>query len=117
MPRAAVPVTALAIGILGAGGASAANLAAGKATYELWCAGCHAAHGTPGRPEPAGTAILQIRYQGKVPAVLTDRTDLTAAYIALMVRHGRNAMPFFRKTEITDAQLRDLAAWLTRARR
>ena len=84
----------------------------GQAIYQLWCTGCHAAQGTPGRPMPAGTAILQARYQGRLPAVLTERTDLTVPYIEQMVRHGRNVMPFFRKTEISDQQLAALAAWL-----
>jgi mono/diheme cytochrome c family protein len=93
---------------------AAADLRPGEQTYVLWCAGCHSAQGTPGRPMPAGTAVLQERYQGRIPATLVDRTDLMPAYIEQLVRHGRNAMPFFRKTEITDAQLAELAAWFTR---
>jgi mono/diheme cytochrome c family protein len=79
----------------------------GKAVYEYWCAPCHA----PGPGHP-GTQSLQLKYQGKVPAVLLDRTDLSSQAVAVFVRQGILLMAPFRKTEITDAQLDALAAYV-----
>ena len=78
-----------------------------KAVYEHWCAPCHA----PGPGHP-GTQSLQLKYGGKLPAVLLDRTDLSAQSVALFVRHGVLLMAPFRKTEITDAELTALAAYV-----
>jgi mono/diheme cytochrome c family protein len=55
---------------------------------------------------------LQRKYGGKVPAVLEQRSNLTAAYVKLAVRRGVSFMPSFRKTEISDADLALLAAYL-----
>jgi mono/diheme cytochrome c family protein len=79
----------------------------GKAVYEHWCAPCHA----PGQGHP-GTQSLQLKYQGKLPAVLLERTDLTTQTIGIFVRQGVLLMAPFRKTEITDAELAALAAYL-----
>jgi (+)-pinoresinol hydroxylase len=78
-----------------------------KAVYEHWCAPCHA----PGPGHP-GTQSLQLKYGGKLPAVLLDRTDLSPQAVALFVRHGVLLMAPFRKTEITDAELGALAAYV-----
>ena len=82
--------------------------ASGKAVYEHWCAPCHA----PGPGHP-GTQSLQLKYAGKLPAVLLERTDLSADSVKLFVRHGVLLMAPFRKTEITDAQLAALAAYVS----
>jgi mono/diheme cytochrome c family protein len=96
--------------------AGAADVERGHATYQFWCEGCHGKqspfsiyHGPP-----SGTLMLQRLYDGKEPAVLSERTDLSAELIKFTVRHGRNFMPLFRKTEVSDAQLEDIAAYLTR---
>lgn len=78
----------------------------GKAVYEKWCHDCH----TEGQ---AGTSALQKRYSGAVPAVLRERTDLQPALIKMLVRSGGLAMPNFRKTEISDAELEALANFLS----
>jgi (+)-pinoresinol hydroxylase len=78
-----------------------------KAVYEHWCAPCHA----PGPGHP-GTQSLQLKSGGKLPAVLLDRTDLSPQAVALFVRHGVLLMAPFRKTEITDAELGALAAYV-----
>jgi mono/diheme cytochrome c family protein len=78
-----------------------------KAVYEHWCAPCHA----PGPGHP-GTQSLQLKYGGKLPAVLLDRTDLSPQAVTLFVRHGVLLMAPFRKTEITDAELSALAAYV-----
>jgi mono/diheme cytochrome c family protein len=79
----------------------------GKAVYEHWCAPCHA----PGPGHP-GTQSLQLKYQGKLPAVLLERTDLTPQTIGIFVRQGVLLMAPFRKTEITDTELAALADYL-----
>ena len=70
----------------------------GHKVYDKWCFPCH---GTgAGKP---GTDSLAAR--GQKPAVLEERTDLSAATIKQFVRHGVLFMPVFRKTEISDAEL------------
>lgn len=82
----------------------------GQAVYERWCSHCHAAG--PGHP---GTQGLQIKYRGQpTPAVLVERTDLTPEVVKTFVRAGVLSMAPFRKTEITDAELDDLAAFLAK---
>jgi mono/diheme cytochrome c family protein len=79
----------------------------GHKVFDKWCFPCH---GTgSGKP---GTDSLAAR--GQKPAVLEERTDLTAPAIKQFVRHGVLFMPTFRKTEISDAELDAIAAYLTR---
>jgi len=99
----------------------------GYLVFNKWCSGCHAPDfappGDPATanqlPQPAraalGTALLRQRYQGTLPAELERRTDLAGPAIIQFVRHGLNAMPPFRKTEITDSELSALVAYLTHA--
>lgn len=71
-----------------------ARLAAGgEGTYSRTCAYCHGANVGP---------------------VLLGR-GLDPAAIAAMVRNGMGAMPAFRPTEISDAELADLAAWVSKS--
>jgi mono/diheme cytochrome c family protein len=81
----------------------------GQAVYEHWCAPCHA----PGPGHP-GTQSLQMKYAGKVPAVLLDRTDLSPQVVATFVRQGVLLMAPFRKTEITDTELKALSAYVAK---
>jgi (+)-pinoresinol hydroxylase len=79
----------------------------GHKVYDKWCFPCH---GTGvGKP---GTDSLAAR--GQKPAVLEERTDLTAPAIKQFVRHGVLFMPMFRKTEVSDAELDAICAYLTR---
>lgn len=89
------------------------DVARGKAAFEHTCAMCH---GRDIRPDHmlAGTASLQAKYRGAEPALLEERTDLAASYVMFIIRHGDEAMPFFRPTEVTNQQLHDIAAYLTR---
>jgi mono/diheme cytochrome c family protein len=80
----------------------------GAAVFNNWCSACH----SRGPLNAPGTTSLQNKYQGALPAALEDRTDLTAEVIELYVRNGIATMPFFRKTEISDADLAALAAYL-----
>ena len=81
----------------------------GQQVYQKWCSPCHA----PGANMP-GTAALEFHYKGSKPAVLEERTDLTAAMVKGVVRNGVYVMPRFRKTEISDADLDAVSAYLTR---
>ena len=87
----------------------AEGAARGKQVYEQWCIICHDAG-----PGMAGTSALKRRYKGKVPALLTEREDLAAEYISLLVRQGVKSMPFFRKTEIGDEDLAALNLYLAK---
>jgi hypothetical protein len=49
-----------------------------------------------------------------VPAVLDQRSDLVPEFIEVIVRQGISFMPQFRKTEVSDADLQALTAYLTR---
>jgi mono/diheme cytochrome c family protein len=80
----------------------------GAAVFNNWCSACH----SRGPLNAPGTTSLQTKYQGALPAALEDRTDLTAEIIELYVRNGIATMPFYRKTEISDADLAALAAYL-----
>lgn len=83
----------------------------GAAVFNNLCAICH---GKDAKNAP-GTLSLQYKYNGKLPAALQDRRDLTPEFVKLCVRKGVATMPFFRKTELNDADLDALAAYLTRS--
>lgn len=91
-----------------ASGQGAADAEHGQSVYEHWCAPCHA----PGPGHP-GTQSLQFKYDGDLPAVLLERDDLTPEAIEVFVRQGVLSMAPFRKTEITDAELDALTAYMT----
>lgn len=40
--------------------------------------------------------------------------DLSADVVSTFVRYGKHSMPFFRKTEISDEELKYLGAYLSR---
>lgn len=120
VPRRIAALSALAasLGLAAALAASAAppapraarsSTAPGEAVYEHWCTPCHA----PGPGHP-GTQSLQVKYGGRIPAVLLERTDLSPRAVARFVRQGVLSMTPFRKTEITDAELSALARYVAR---
>jgi len=82
----------------------------GAAVFNNWCSACH----SRGPMNAPGTVSLQHKYQGSLPAALEDREDLTAELIAFYVRNGVATMPFYRPTEISDADLEALAAYLAK---
>ena len=90
----------------------------GNAKFQYMCAPCHGAGiGDDGRAMLPGTDALRIKYQGALPAVLEQRTDLTPELVKLYVRRGTWSMPPFRPTEITDDEIADIAAYLARSAR
>jgi mono/diheme cytochrome c family protein len=113
MKRMVITAAALAFGALGAAQANAqgAPSSRGHQVFDKWCAPCHGA----GLAKPA-TAALAVKYKGTdTPALLEQRTDLTADFVMSMVRTGVYTMPPFRKTEISDDELAALASYLAKA--
>jgi mono/diheme cytochrome c family protein len=98
-----------AVAALTAGPAAAQDAAIqrGDQVFQYWCAPCHA----PG-PKHPGTQALEALYRGEKPAALEERSDLVPALTQTFVRSGVSIMPPFRKTEISDADLAALAAYL-----
>jgi mono/diheme cytochrome c family protein len=84
----------------------------GYLQFQNSCAVCHGAG-----PEKPGTRALAAKYKGTLPALLEQRTNLTPDFIKYTVRHGVSVMPPFRKTELSDADLNAIAAYLTRKKR
>lgn len=88
-------------------------VAPGKAIYDRWCAACH--DGGKGHP---GTAALAYKYKDdpSIPPELERRTDLSPELVKVFVRNGISIMPSFRKTEINDGELGQLADYLDKIR-
>ncbi len=107
MKRAAVLMAILCMsGSAGASDQLTALQAKGKQAYDHICIYCHA-------PGVWGTNRLA-RRMDKEHAVLENRTDLTAAGIRAVVRMGIGSMPPLRRTELSDADVDAIAAYLTR---
>lgn len=85
----------------------------GRQVFERQCAPCHGAGaGDDGAPMLPGTAVLARKYDGSKPGALELRTDLDAEVLRYFVRNGSGGMPMFRKSELTDAQVDAVAAYL-----
>ena len=102
--------------VAGAAAAQDADqLERGRTLYEYRCAPCHGPGiGNNGVPHLPGTDALRVKYRGALPALLTERTDMSPDLVKTYVRQGITVMPFFRKTEIDDAELDAIAAYLAR---
>ena len=90
---------------------SAEGKPTGYLQFQNDCAVCHGSG--PAKP---GTRALTAKYGGKEPALLEQRTDLAPDLIRAVVRQGISVMPPFRKTELSDADLEAIVAYLTRKR-
>jgi mono/diheme cytochrome c family protein len=94
-------------------GADAARIAQGRAAFQRRCAPCHGqGPGDDGPKYLPGTSALQAKYKGALPPELELRGDLNADLIRTFVRHGSGAMPMFRKTELSDADIDAIAAYI-----
>jgi (+)-pinoresinol hydroxylase len=100
-------VVLLAIGV-GVQGADREKSPHGYEVFQKWCTPCHGR----GADKP-GTVALTALYKGSKPGMLEERTDLTPEMVRTFVRTGVSVMPFFRKTEVSDADLDALALYLT----
>ena len=98
------------------GNANTGIIEQGRRVFQHVCAPCHGAGpGLDGSKMLPGTATLAARYQGAVPALLEERPGLSYEFLDQVVRHGQGAMPMFRKTEITDAELKAVAVYLNKS--
>jgi (+)-pinoresinol hydroxylase len=111
MMRLLVLVAVVVAGAPSAARAQDSAVQRGNDRYQYWCATCHGRG--PGNP---GTTALAAKYKGGLPGVLEDRTDLTPQVVRFAVRRGTSIMPFFRKTEVSDADLDAITQYLTRRR-
>ena len=98
---------------LGAAGILAAqtgdDVERGKAVFDNYCIHCHGSD-----PHNSGaTVMLEEKYAGAVPGSLEERTTLTPEFIREFVR-GDTGMAAYRPTEIPDADLLALTAYLMR---
>lgn len=85
----------------------------GRAVFAHYCAPCHASgRGADGAPMLPGTHALYLKYKGLKPALLEQRSDLPFEVIRTFVRNGVASMPPLRKTEVTDDDLKAIAAYL-----
>ena len=95
-----------------------AAVANGKALFARHCAACHGAdRSDQGHAMLPGTDALRIKYKGTLPALLEQRTDLTPEVIRTFVRRGTWSMPPLRKTEISDAEIDAVSAYIADAAR
>ncbi len=78
----------------------------GEVVYQKWCDGCH-------MDSPFAPGTIQLRnLRGNAQALIETRTDLSMAYLKLIIRRGMNGMPLFRRTEINEQELDDLIRYL-----
>lgn len=88
----------------------------GRAIFKAQCASCHGAGpGDDGAPMLPGTMTLATKYKGELPGALELRADLEADTIRAFVRSGSGAMPMFRKSELSDAEIDAIAGYLKAA--
>ena len=107
MTTKSLVLAGLALSLGAVAQAQDALIARGGEVFQYWCAACHAAG-----PRHPGTQALESLYKGAKPAALEQRTDLVPELTRTFVRTGVSVMPPFRKTEISDADLAALAAYL-----
>lgn len=94
----------------------APQVAHGRQVFERQCAPCHGRGvGDDGSALLPGTAALHEKYEGTRPAALEDRGDLSAPVITLFVRRGSGTMPFFRASELSDADIEAIASYLAQS--
>jgi len=79
----------------------------GKEVFDHYCTYCH------GSDDGPGTMQLR-RTRGKDQALLTERTNLSSDYIEYVVRHGLRSMPPFVPSDLTEAKLKALVAFLAK---
>ncbi len=112
----AAAVALLALGFAATTTAQQSAVQRGSAKFQHSCAPCHGAGvGDDGHAMLPGTDALRIKYKSAappVPALLEERTDLTAPVLKVFLRHGSFSMPPFRPTELTDTEIADIAAYI-----
>jgi mono/diheme cytochrome c family protein len=85
----------------------------GSEVFAKWCAPCHGkGPGDQDRPMLPGTEALAAKYKGEKPAAIEDRTDLPLEVLQVFVRQGVWSMPGFRKSEVSDDDIKAIAAYI-----
>ena len=120
MRRTIFPVLLLVTAVSGVGLAqtppSAEN---GKVVFNKWCVYCHGAGRSRRRPVRLRCQALP-RWASSTKASCRrcsrNARDLAPDFVRTVVRGGLFGMPISRKTEISDAELADVIAYLTRAK-
>lgn len=79
----------------------------GQKLYRSTCFYCHS-------DKVWGTFAIE-RRRGTSDALLEKRTDLVPEFVKSVVRNGLGSMPAYRRTELTDAEVDAIVAYLTRA--
>jgi mono/diheme cytochrome c family protein len=80
----------------------------GAENYALKCAGCH----DPGPGHPATMLLTQL---GRPVPALIGRDELQLSYLQSVVRRGLIEMPPFRPTELSDADIEGIYAYIKQA--
>jgi len=80
----------------------------GQALYRGTCLHCHG-------ERVWGTFTLGRRL-GASNALLENRTDLARPYVEAVIRRGVGSMPAYRRTELSDAEVKAIADYLSRNR-
>ena len=78
----------------------------GRKLFQSTCIHCHG-------EKVWGTFALERRL-GADRGLLEKRTDLGAPFVKSVVRNGLGSMPAYRRTELTDADVDAITAYLTR---
>ena len=89
-------------------GAGSADVAAGEQLFAARCALCHIGF-APG-------TIMLGRRLGQQRALLAERSDLAGDYVRYVVRHGLLSMPPLTRVDLSDTELTQVVAFLTRPR-
>lgn len=90
----------------------------GRPLFQQKCQPCHGTEPSDqGHAMLPGTDALRLKYKGAVPAALEQRKDLTPDAIKVFVRRGTWSMPPFRKSELSDADIADISAYIAAAAR
>lgn len=94
--------------VLALGVAEAAEIAAPEDTAVLYERRCGLCHG----PKGWATEMLGKKL-GETQAQLADRSNLSEAYIRLVVRQGVTGMPTMRQAELSEGDLVAIIRYLT----
>ena len=112
------PLACLVLAATAASAQSPPSPDRGKLLFQQKCQPCHGTERSDqGHAMLPGTDALRLKYRGSLPAALEQRSDLTPAAIKVFLRRGSWSMPPFRKSELSDADIADISAWIAQASR
>lgn len=106
-PLLAIMTAAALLGSSAQAQTPARPLRDGKTIFQDKCVYCHDAKGWATR------ALAKRTPPGE--AMITARKTLPAAYTKVVVRRGIGSMPGFTPTDLSDAEIAIIAAWLDKS--